>query len=230
MRNINVKLCISLRIVTTLFFAACSEDSNGWSAKDVCPEDGVNAYGMANRGTFTDERDGQVYKYTTIGDQVWMAQNLNHIAEYSACYDNNDLNCDFWGRFYSLQEYGISDELLNYAMIDSICPTGWHVPSIDEWRKMINLVGKFEDEKTATILKSSELWSPQIGNGTNDCGFNALPGGVFFKTNDVFQMYREAIFWTSTMKNRVAAYTISIHTRVSEGASLPKMHIRCLKD
>ena len=78
------------------FLASCSDDSNSWNASEVCPESG--------RGTFVDERDGQVYKYTTIGDQVWMAENLNYETDYSICYDNGDSDCNFWGRYYSLQE------------------------------------------------------------------------------------------------------------------------------
>mgnify|MGYP003471356847 CR=1 FL=1 len=145
-----------LMTVAAIYFAACSEDSNSWSAKDVCPEDGVNVYGMANRGTFIDERDGQEYRYTTIGDQVWMAQNLNYVAEYSVCYDNDELNCELWGRFYSLLEDGQPSGPMNYAMVDSICPTGWHVPSEQEWTRMIASIGKYNDHETAKRLKRSE--------------------------------------------------------------------------
>ncbi|MDO4946605.1 MAG: FISUMP domain-containing protein [Fibrobacter sp.] len=69
---------------------SCIFDDEGesWSAEKVCPDIGTNAYGMPNRGTFTDERDGRVYKYTTIGDQVWMAENLKYELPYpySMCY------------------------------------------------------------------------------------------------------------------------------------------------
>mgnify|MGYP003299868681 CR=1 FL=1 len=66
-------------------FVACSENgtsSEEFDASAVCP---VNA-----RGTFVDERDGQVYKYTTIGNQVWMAQNLNYAIEGSTCFYTDD--------------------------------------------------------------------------------------------------------------------------------------------
>ena len=71
-------------------FSAClfEDDEEEWDATKVCPENGMNAYGMSNRGTFVDERDGRVYKYTTIGDQVWMAENLKFELPYpySLCY------------------------------------------------------------------------------------------------------------------------------------------------
>lgn len=220
-----------LMTVAAIYFAACSEDSNSWSAKDVCPEDGVNAYGMPNRGMFIDERDGQEYRYTTIGDQVWMAQNLNYVAEYSACYDNDELNCELWGRFYSLLEDGQPSGPMNYAMVDSICPTGWHVPSEQEWTRMIASIGKYNDHETAKRLKSSELWTHEYsgGNGTDECGFRALPGGDQAPSKSEY-MYQYAGFWTSTMKTSGLAYTIFVGATIFETASSYRNSIRCIKD
>ena len=75
-------------LLFTGLLTACifdSEDEEEWDAAKVCPETGTNSYGMPNRGTFIDEHDRQVYRYTTIGKQVWMAQNLNYDAPYSHC-------------------------------------------------------------------------------------------------------------------------------------------------
>ena len=88
--NKMVKMALLALITFSTLFSAClfEDDEDEWDAAKVCPEAGTNAYGDPNRGTFVDERDGRVYKYTTIGDQVWMAENLKFELPYpySLCY------------------------------------------------------------------------------------------------------------------------------------------------
>ena len=131
-----------------LFFSACDDGSSApdepvdtFDAAIVCPADGMNAYGEPNRGTFTDVRDGQVYKYTTIGNQVWMAENLKFDAPYSACYDKIDGFCDTFGRFYSLHQKGELFDLFDQELLDTICPASWHVPSGTEWKELADSMG-----------------------------------------------------------------------------------------
>ena len=139
--------------------SACSDnvssadDEESFDASAVCPEN--------LRGTFTDERDGQVYKYTTIGSKVWMAENLNYDDGSVCAYKD----CSSKGRIYGMQN----------AL--AACPVGWHLPSRDEWLKLFNDVGG--SDSAGLRLKAADGWTPlnlgQRSNGTDDCGFTLLP-------------------------------------------------------
>jgi uncharacterized protein (TIGR02145 family) len=106
------------------------------------------------------------YKTVEIGDQVWMAENLNYAVSGSVCYNNDEANCATYGRLY------------NWATAKTVCPFGWHLPSDAEW---ITLIDYVEAQKSCTYcageyLKSTNGWN-EDGNGTDDYGFAALSGG-----------------------------------------------------
>ena len=214
----------------TALFSACSEDTpsepkDTFDASIVCPAEGNNIYGEPNRGTFTDTRDGQVYKYTTIGDQVWMAENLKFDAPYSLCYDKIEGFCDTFGRFYSLIVGGEIMGLFDKALVDTICPTGWRVPNMDEWGVLLTKVGN-----PARLMSAStfgELYIP----GSDECGFNSLPSGYWLLDNSLSHEYISSVYWTSSARNVQSAYNYAFtSTSFSYDANHPKMSIRCIKD
>jgi len=114
------------------------------------------------KGTFTDSRDKKKYKTVKIGEQTWMAENLNYNATGSKCYDNNSANCTKYGRMY------------DWSAALKACPKGWHLPSDAEWDTLVNYAGGWET--AGKKLKSVSGWNNN-GGGTDDYGFSALPGG-----------------------------------------------------
>ena len=219
------------------FFSACTEDKSSapeepvdtFDAAVVCPAEGMNAYGEPNRGTFTDARDGQVYKYTTIGNQVWMAENLKFDAPYSVCYDKIDGFCDTFGRFYSLHENGKEFGLFDQELLDTICPAGRHVPSANEWSVLANNMG--EEAKAVSRLRSSENFGEKYKPGTDDCGFNSLPAGALLENGDFEVVYVTSVYWTSTAKDLSSSYCSWFSSNeISFGINRAKMSIRCVKN
>ena len=190
-----------------------------------------------------DPRDGQTYETVQIGNQCWMAENLNTGIMISAgtsaqtnngiiekyCYGDAESNCVSKGAFYQW------DELMNYSAIESgqgICPTGWHVPSESEWCTMANGIDP--------IYNCGYNW-----NG-NNIGINLKPGGTSgfdalytgsWHNGFYWAMNNGIYYWCSTLSGE---YGIFFHMNLDAGTSqlLYKdafqntfgFSVRCLKD
>jgi len=123
----------------------------------------------ATKGSFTDSRDGKTYKTVKLDNQTWMAENLNYNAEGSECYESQESNCQKYGRLY------------NWSTAKSACPSGWHLPSVDEWWALMVFAGDYE--VAGIMLKASSGWNKD-GNGLDAVGFSALPSGYYPSTSE----------------------------------------------
>jgi uncharacterized protein (TIGR02145 family) len=171
--------------------------------------------------TFTDQRDGKVYKTVQIGEQVWMAENLNFEAIGSVCYENDPANGKKYGRLY------------NWETAMKACPKGWHLPSDEEWSMLFAFAGG--DDVAGNILKASSGWN-ENGNGTDEFGFAALPGGNGLRYGGSFRNVGDDGNWWSATKYSVScACYRNIHfclanvDRLDDGKGY-LFSVRCVKD
>jgi len=137
-------------------------------------------------GSITDARDGKKYNTTIIGTQTWMADNLNYYVSGSKChndYNNNTADCDKYGREYDWATAMALPASCNSSYCASevsekhrgICPSGWHLPRIDEWRALTDYVGG--DSTAGKYLKTSDC------GGTGDYGFITTLGSWWWSAS-----------------------------------------------
>ena len=170
-------------------------------------------------GIFTDPRDGQEYRWVRIGEQVWMAENLNYATRSGSwCYDNQTGNCNRYGRLY------------NWETARNVCPAGWHLPSDAEWTQLTDFVGG----NPGTRLKARSGWDDN-GNGTDDYGFSALPGGYRSGNGDFSYVGFGGTWWSSTEGsstnawNRIMNYNLGNVYRYY-GNKEYGFSVRCVRD
>lgn len=159
-------------------------------------------------GKFTDARDQQEYKTACIGDQIWMAENLNW-AGAGECYDNSNANCEVFGRLYSLDEVTGKQASSPGNPVQGICPDGWHVPSKDEVQELIDFLGG--KAYAGDSLKADTIWP---GSYLDNYGFAALPGGRKQEvgSGNVIEFWGLGLvyeFWTSTVESGADPYVIA---------------------
>ncbi len=151
-------------------------------------------------GEITDDRDGQVYKTVEIGEQTWMAENLNYEIEpykqnyevvQSFCYNDSAKYCEKYGRLYT------------WDAAKRACPTDWRLPTNDEFDELFSAVGG--QSIAGKMLRAFGDNSCCVG--TNDYGFSGLPAGMW---SDYDNQYvgegSETNFWSSVKYDDSRAY------------------------
>jgi uncharacterized protein (TIGR02145 family) len=159
----------------------------------------------------TDSRDGQKYKVVKIGEQCWMAENLNfETASDSYCYNDDPANCDEHGRLYE------------WDIAQTACPDGWHLPS------------KAEVEILIAELGGEKVAGKELKEGGSS-GFNFKLSGDKDNSTGYGHKSSWGSIWTSSSKNAYGRYSVNVNKNSNEanintGHKNAAYSCRCLKD
>ncbi|MDD4033497.1 MAG: fibrobacter succinogenes major paralogous domain-containing protein [Bacteroidales bacterium] len=193
--------------------------------------------------TFTDSRDGKVYKTVPIGEQVWMAENLVYLPAVSAplsgsstaphyyVYGYDGTNVDEAKATANYTTYGV---LYNWAAAVTACPEGWHLPSGEEWAELTDFLGG-EDVAGGKMKETGSLHWGGLNTATNESGFTAFPGGLRHTDGISANMGGYAYFWSLSEYGLNLAWGLNlvfISTNVTYGAYMKGggYSVRCLQD
>ena len=183
----------------------------------------------------------------TIGTQVWMTKNLDvstfrngdpisqaktdeewekagQNKQPAWCYyDNDPANGVKYGKFYNW--YAVNDKR-------GLAPEGYHVPTDAEWTQLSDYLGGEDVE--GKKMKSTSGWI-ENGNGSNESGFNGLPGGLRGGHGTFYYVGKSGYWWSSTEDdtsdawgrylNYTNGYVLSYDFSKEGGFS-----VRCLRD
>lgn len=191
------------------------------------------------------------FKEIKIGNQIWMPENLNvdkfrngdpvlqiitddewqksaedMIAGW-CYYDNEPGNGKLYGKLYNW--YAVNDPR-------GLAPKGWHIASKDEWAQLIKFLGG--GNSAGKKLKNTIGWDnykEKTGNGNNESGFAAVPGGFRHLRGKFWYAGQSGFWWSSTEKLSYSAWSREITYR-SNAMSLYDdeknrfLSVRCIKD
>ena len=216
-----------------------TQSSSSITTATPCNVDGVN-------NCVTDSRDGKTYRTVKIGDQVWMAENLNysdsveypHMIGNSRCYNDDSMFCLKVGRFYSWTaamdfDSTWKNRTVAEGMIESphkgICPDGWHLPTRAEWNTLAANAEYYNFQAT-----KFENWT----SADNALGFSVLPIGFVSNVGN-FDNYSTSVrYWSATEEDCGSddcgsAYSWRFDSQAMYEAAYGKVDaypIRCVKN
>lgn len=182
--------------------------------------------------TFTDPRDGEVYKLVTIGDQVWMAENLryNPSSSEAVAFDGDDDNIKKYGMLY-----GVSA-----IFEDRVVPKGFHLPCEEDLRQLMDFIqDNCGGGDVAACLKSRKGWKySNQPKGLDRFGFRLLPAGFQNEDEQFRELGKSGSFWVADEESdgtelpyfELRSDGLFNSRPVCRGEWGERRYIRCIKD
>jgi uncharacterized protein (TIGR02145 family) len=208
--------------------------------------------------SFMDSRDGNIYKFVTIGTQTWMAENLKYLPSvvppgtgsrtfpyyYVHGYYGTNVtdakatsNYTTYGVLYNWPAAmaGSATSNINPSGVKGVCPNGWHLPSDAEWKELTDYLGGASVAGGKLKETGTTHWNSPNTEATNETGFTALPGGLRDDIGEFYNMGDLGVWWgatesgASTAWHRLMTYYLS---NVLRGYDLTELgySVRCVKD
>ena len=192
---------------------------------------------------------GNTYKSVIIGDQEWMAENLRttkysdgtpipNVTDETEWYNDTT---GAWCHYDNDNKYDtIYGKLYNWYAVETskLCPTGWHVPTDSEWTELTDyLYSNGYSGEEGKVLKATSGWDDD-GNGTDNYGWNGLPGGYRYGLGDFYSIGSISSWWSSSYYDTYfSSYAetrnlLNSFDDVSLGSNFKMFghSVRCLKD
>jgi len=137
--------------------------------------------------TFTDSRDGEIYKYVKIGNQSWMSENLRYKPDSGNYWAYNNIETD-------VSTYGY---LYDWETANNVCPDGWHLPSDAEWTELADNLGGSAVAGGKMKVPDPSYWNSPNKDATNSSGFSALACGTYDSFGEFSGRGNLTHFWSS---------------------------------
>jgi uncharacterized protein (TIGR02145 family) len=191
----------------------------------------------AETATLTDI-DGNTYPVLQIGEQVWMGTNLQAThgpggePVESFCYEAREDNCQTYGRLYTMSAAMGGDR---GEGAQGICPDGWHIPSMSEWKIMIDHLGGQEVAGKALKETGTGHWAEASPGEGDQSGMGILPSGWFDFTGEYRGLGGACFLRSSSAPNPAYAFIWMLESQ-SDGVKRGDLHpndaipLRCVQD
>ena len=204
--------------------------------------------------------DNYTYDVVKIGEQCWFAENLRNAQFRNGEAISGELNGAAWastdeaaqtiyGEGTNACFYGNCDPTVNLANygrlynghavqdVRGLCPTGWHVPTDNDWMALETHMGMNPDDLEETGWRPVAIGSLKAGpsdspgwDGTNDYGFTGLPGGARNQNDGHFYNGdHSGTFWGGDACLRSLGTTDDLERAINVGPRIGAS-VRCLKD